>query len=75
MVNTVQAGTVWFSEEKQDEISICLSCPLPDCKGIESPECPLWQEQQRERKKRDVQRLISAWWAKTSMSDNSRCET
>jgi len=51
---------------QQAEIDTCLSCPLPDCKGIESPKCPLWQDRQWGRKKRDMQRLISAWWAKTA---------
>jgi len=39
-----------LSDERQREI--CLSCPLADCLGIESPECPIRIEQRAERRSR-----------------------
>jgi len=30
-----------LTDAQRSEIKTCLSCQLDDCKGIDSPECPL----------------------------------
>lgn len=85
MTNTVHAGDVWYSEERQKEIKTCLNCPLPECES-RSSKCPLKAaetERRRERERRryerrkreDARALIAAWWAVSSKSDKMGCET
>ena len=41
---------ITLSEERQ--VAICLNCPLADCIGIESRQCPIQIEQRAEWRKR-----------------------
>jgi len=36
-----------FTLGEERQISICLNCPLTDCVGIESKQCPIRVEQRR----------------------------
>jgi len=59
-----------FSDKIRAEIETCLNCPLPDCKTVDSPKCPLWLAAHRKQNEQDLQSLIREWWAKTNpMSD------
>ena len=65
-----------LTESQRAEIDTCLDCPLDDCRGIDSPKCPLWLKARREKRGRDIQALISAWWRKTDpMSDYNSYQT
>jgi hypothetical protein len=46
-----------LTEERQAQI--CLSCPLPDCIGIESRECPIQIEQRAEWRRQHQARKVS----------------
>jgi hypothetical protein len=54
-----------LTENQRAEIDTCLDCPLPDCRTVDSPKCPLNRTERVRRTKRDVERLIAAWWEAT----------
>jgi hypothetical protein len=41
-----------ISAERQREI--CLNCPLPDCVGVGSPQCPIRIEARRRWKRKEL---------------------
>ena len=70
-----QGGGSWgarrdLTARQENEIETCLTCPLPECvwcdKKLETMLCPLEQAKERRRKRRDVERLIAAWWEVTN---------
>lgn len=59
--NSQRAGDpVNFSLSASERDRICLDCPLRDCVGIESRECPIrieqrrvWREKHKQRRDQD----------------------
>jgi len=49
---------------QQAEIDTCLSCPLSECQGMDSPLCPL--NKPVGEYKVTGKALVSAWWQATA---------
>jgi predicted GIY-YIG superfamily endonuclease len=48
---------VKITMSQRDQMAVCLSCPLSDCVGNQSPRCPMQDEQkQRHRAKHERQK-------------------
>lgn len=56
-VQPVAKINITMSKLEQD--AICLRCTLPDCLGVENPQCPI-QVEQRRRWRKDYQLRKSA---------------